>query len=156
MFKESARVSRSTLPPAVTVLGLAGWLPQALCIWAVVDKGPYQWTAKAAGCFYAALILSFLGGLWWMAGLLGGVRKSGLYVVAVLPSLAAWAALLPWSEGWHWPGPSLVALGLLLLASPLVDRKLSGDVSLPQGWLRLRMWMAGGLGILTLALAALG
>ncbi|WP_254894993.1 DUF3429 domain-containing protein [Novosphingobium sp. B1] len=156
MLKDSAHMKLASLPPAVTLLGLAGWLPQALCIWAVLDKGAYQWTARAAGCFYAALILSFLGGLWWMAGLLGGVRKSGLYVVSVLPSLAAWAALLPWSEGWHWPGPSLVALGLLLLASPLVDHKLAGEVILPEGWLRLRVWMASGLGVLTLVLAAVG
>ncbi|MEL0210049.1 MAG: hypothetical protein VW891_05615 [Novosphingobium sp.] len=49
-----------------------------------------------------------------------------------------------------------MALGLLLLASPLVDRKLSGEVALPAGWLRLRVWMASGLGVLTLVLAAVG
>ena len=50
----------------------------------------------------------------------------------------------------------MFALGLLLLASPLVDYKLSGDVTLPQGWLRLRVWMASGLGLLTLTLSAVG
>ncbi|MFN4222780.1 MAG: DUF3429 domain-containing protein [Novosphingobium meiothermophilum] len=149
---------RFNLPAPVVVLGLAGWLPQALCLVLVVHGGDWQWSAKAAGCFYAALILSFLGGLWWMAGLLARVQSAGLYGVAVLPSLAAWAALLPWTEGWHWPGPSLVVLGLLLLASPLVDRRLArtmpAHLPLPDGWLRLRVWMATGLGLLTLALAA--
>ncbi|MDP3549063.1 MAG: DUF3429 domain-containing protein [Novosphingobium sp.] len=142
------------LPRPVVLLGLAGWAPQAICVWLVVGGGPPAWSALAAGCFYAALILSFLGGLWWMAGLLGGVRSGGFYVIAVMPSLAAWAALLPWTVGANWPGPSLVALGLLLFASPLVDRKLALAVVLPPDWLRLRVWMATGLGLLTLALAA--
>ncbi|HQS68090.1 MAG: hypothetical protein B7Y36_09050 [Novosphingobium sp. 28-62-57] len=147
---------RFNLPFPVVLLGLAGWLPQAICVWLVIGGGPLGWSALAAGCFYAALILSFLGGLWWMAGLLGGVRSGGLYVIAVLPSLVAWATLLPWIAGWHWPGPSLVVLGLILLASPAVDVKLARAVTLPPDWLRLRMWMATGLGLLTLALAAVG
>ncbi|MCX7283396.1 MAG: DUF3429 domain-containing protein [Novosphingobium sp.] len=131
-------------------------MPQTICVWLVIGGGPLGWSALAAGCFYAALILSFLGGLWWMAGLLGGVRSGGLYVIAVLPSLAGWVALLPWTVGATWPGPSLVALGLILLASPAVDRKLARAVALPPDWLRLRVWMATGLGVLTLALAAVG
>lgn len=144
------------LPRPVVVLGLAGWLPQAACLWAVIGGGPLGWSALAAGCFYAALILSFLGGLWWMAGLLGGVRRADLYVVAVMPSLAGWAALLPWTVGARWPGPSLVVLGFLLLGSPLVDRWLVRLVPMPRGWLTLRAWMAGGLGGLTLGLAMAG
>lgn len=155
-------MTRATLPgsllkPALArpmvLLGLAGILPQAVCLWLVVGGGPLGWSALAAGCFYAALIASFLGGLWWMAALLGGVRRTDVYVVAVIPSLAAWAALLPWTVGWAWPGPSLGALGLLLLASPLVDRWLGRTIALPAGWLALRMAMATGLGGLTLALA---
>ena len=84
---------RFELPAPVVRLGLAGWLPQALCLLAVLQRGVWQWSAQAAACFYAALILSFLGGLWWMAALLAGVRKPGVYAVAVLPSLIALAAL---------------------------------------------------------------
>lgn len=142
-----------TVPRPVVLLGLAGILPQAVCLWSVVRHGPEQWIALAAACFYAAIILSFLGGLWWMAALMGGVRSSWPYVLAVVPSLAGWGALLPWTLGWTWPGPWLFALALLLLASPLVDRRLARDIALPAGWLRLRVAMATGLGLLTLIVA---
>ena len=90
-----------------------------------------------------------------MAGLLSGLRAGWVYGLAVLPSLIGFAALLPWTVGWSWPGPSLVVLALALLASPLVDRTLARHIALPPGWLRLRMAMAGGLGLLTLLIAAL-
>lgn len=143
-----------TLPRPLVRLGLAGLVPQALCLAAVALSGPWQWVALAAGCFYAALILSFLGGMWWMAGLLAGETRAWLYGLAVLPSLAGWAALLPWLMGWPWPEPSLTALGLILLASPLADLAIARRIAFPPGWLRLRVMMAGGLGLLTLGLAA--
>ena len=143
-----------TLPRPPVVLGLGGLLPQAICLVLVVHGGPERWIALAAACFYAALILSFLGGLWWMAGLLSGQRELWVYGVASVPSLIGLAALLPWSVGWDWPGPSLVALALALLASPLVDRVLARHVDFPAGWLRLRVMMTTGLGLLTLLIAA--
>ena len=139
--------------PAI-VFGLAGLVPQASCLLLVARGGPEGWFALAAACFYAAIILSFLGGLWWMAALLGGVRSGWMYALAVTPSLIGFAALLPWCAGWRWPGPSLVALGLALLASPLVDLGLGQYAVLPAGWMRLRAVLASGLGILTLSIAA--
>jgi len=113
----------------------------------------YQSAGLAAGCFYAAIILSFLGGLWWMAALLSGETRAWIYLVSVVPSLAGWAALLPLIFEWPWPSPSLIALGLLLLASPIVDATLSRHIAVPQGWLRLRVVMAVGLASATLAMA---
>lgn len=141
------------LPRPLVWLGLAGILPQALCLATALLSEPWRWVALAAGCFYAALILSFLGGLWWMAGLLAGERRGWIYGLSVVPSLAGWAALLPWLLGWPWPGPSLAALGLILLASPLADALIARTIAFPAGWLRLRVMMAGGLGLLTLGLA---
>ena len=135
-------------------LGLAGLLPQALCLALALMSGPYHWVGLAAGCFYAAIILSFLGGMWWMAGVMAGERQSWIYMLAVIPSLAGWFALLPWVFGWEWPGPSLVLLGVLLLISPLADVAIGRLFAPPLGWLKLRMAMAGGLGLLTLALVA--
>lgn len=145
-------MTNHTLPRPVVVLGLSGILPQAACLMIAVTTPEDRWFALAAGCCYAALILSFLGGLWWMAGLLAGRRDTDFYAIAVLPSLVGWAALLPWCFGWRWPGPSLVVLGLTVLASPLVDRWLARAIALPAGWLRLRLLMATGLGLSTLAL----
>ncbi len=144
------------LPRALVIFGLFGLLPQAACLVLAGAGGESHWFALAAGCCYAAIILSFLGGLWWMAALLAGLREAWIYGLAIAPSLVGWAALLPWCLGWRWPGPSLVALGLALLASPLVDRALARRMMMPPGWLRLRGIMAGGLGTLTLAIAVVG
>ena len=145
----------STLPRPLVWFGLAGLLPQALCLALVLADSSLRWVALAAACFYAALILSFLGGMWWMAALLGNLRSARFYAAAALPNLFALAALLPWCLGWTWPGPSLVALGIALLASLLVDRALADHVAFPAGWLRLRMAMSGGLGVMTLLMSAL-
>jgi hypothetical protein len=67
----------------------------------------------------------------------------------VLPSLLAVALFLPWTFGWSWPGPALLYLGALILASPLVDRAL-GFAS--PDFLRLRWHLSLGLGGLTIAL----
>lgn len=142
-----------TLPRSLIAFGLAGLLPQVICLGLVYHGGPERWMALAAACFYAAIILSFLGGLWWMAGLLSGLRAGWVYGLAVVPSLIGFGALLPWGWGWDWPGPSLVVLGAGLIASPLVDRALARHLALPASWLRLRMIMAGGLGLLTLLMA---
>ena len=87
-----------------------------------------------------------------------GLRITGLYckskASSLMPSLAGWVALLPWCVGWTWPGPSLVALAMLLLVSPLADALLASRVALPAGWLKLRSAMGGGLGLLTLAIAS--
>ena len=141
-----------SLPLPVRILGLAGVVPQIACLAIALTLPDWRWTALAAGCFYAALILAFLGGLWWMQAMLRGERGWEPYVFAVLPSLGGLAALLPWSLGWTWPGPSLVLLGLALLLSPLIDRYLARFLPVPSGWLRLRLIMASGLGGITLLL----
>jgi hypothetical protein len=134
------------LPPAVRLLGLSGILPQLACIGhAVLFGGSF---AGQAGLAYGALILSFLGGLWWIAALMSGLRTPMPYVVAVLPSLLGWGAMLM-------PAGGLWGIALCLLASPLMDHSLSRRVALPKGWLRLRWQMASGLGLSTLILALL-
>ncbi|WP_165321842.1 DUF3429 domain-containing protein [Rhizorhabdus phycosphaerae] len=143
----------TSLPRPLVLFGLSGILPQALCVIMALSGGESRWIGLAAGCLYAGLILSFLGGLWWMAALLANERASWPYLLAVLPSLAAWATFLPWCMGWRWPGPSLVILAVLLLASPLVDRALAHRYHVPDGWIGLRIRMATGLGLLTLVLA---
>jgi hypothetical protein len=141
------------LPIPLIALGLAGITPQAICLGTAMAWPDFRWFALSAGCCYAAVILSFLGGLWWMAALVGKEQNAASYIVAVVPSLVGWGAMLPWCFGWAWPAPSLIVLGFCLLASPLVDRALPSAPSLPPVWLRLRVAMASGLGIITLALA---
>ena len=133
----------TALPAPVRLLGLAGILPQLACL-VLALAGGGQWAGQA-GLAYAALILSFLGGLWWMAALMAGLRDATPYTLAVLPSLIGWAALLL-------PAGGLVLVALCLLASPLVDRHLASRVALPPGWIALRWQMATGLGLASLAL----
>ncbi|QNE30788.1 DUF3429 domain-containing protein [Sphingomonas sp. NBWT7] len=149
-------MSLRSLPRPVVVLGLAGILPQAACVVSGVVDPAARWAANAAGCFYAAIILSFLGGIWWADALRAGDRRWWHYLLAVTPSLVAWGALLPWFQGLAWPGPSLVVLGVCLLLSPVADRALTRIAAPPAaGWLQLRLILSFSLGLCTLALALL-
>jgi hypothetical protein len=139
-------MSTCPLPAAVRILGVAGLLPPVLAL-AVAALWPASRAYdEMAAMIYAGLILSFLGGLWWMALLLCGRRALGPYVVAVLPSLIAWVLLIDqdWGRG---AKPAL--LGTALVLSPWVDRALAGQVNWPDGWLRLRVALGLGLGALT-------
>jgi NhaP-type Na+/H+ or K+/H+ antiporter len=59
--------SRTSAPdPVVTILGFAGLLPQIAALLALLVLGPRWHGAAVIVAFaYAALILSFLGGMWW-------------------------------------------------------------------------------------------
>lgn len=133
-------------------LGYSGLLPQLVIVLYASQDIDNVWIGKAAGFGYAALILSFLGGTWWGLGLKTTKAPSWVFLIAVAPSLLAFASYLPWIWGMEWPGPSLLALGTALLASPFVDRLLAKQTELPAGWLRLRFRLSTGLGILTIIL----
>ncbi|MEM7779957.1 MAG: DUF3429 domain-containing protein [Pseudomonadota bacterium] len=138
-----------TLTPASMWLGYAGLLPQIICVALAGSGHEYAFTALAGGFAYAAAIFSFLGGVWWGQAIASGKGGTGAYLIAVMPSLLAVALFLPWSLGWDWPGPALMYLGALILASPLVDRTLG--YAAPD-FFRLRVHLSVGLGALTIAL----
>lgn len=135
------------LPRAARQLGYAGLLPQFVCALYALDGGKWQWTAQAIAFGYAALIFSFLGGVWWGIGIARQDSPRWIFGAAVLPSLLALAAYAPWVIGWEWPGPSLVIIGALLAASPLLDFLIGG---LDRPWLSLRLQLSSGLGGLTM------
>ncbi len=140
------------VPRTAMLLGYAGLLPQLLAVVLVLNGGQWSWVALAAGFAYAALIFSFLGGVWWGQALSMPEAPRWIYGAAILPSLVALALFTPWLFGARWPGPSLFWLGLLLGASPLVDRAIGA--AQPR-WMRLRWHLSLGLGGLTLVLAGL-
>lgn len=142
-----------SLSPAARVLGYAGLLPQILCVAMIVTGHEWRFAALAGGFAYAAAIFSFLGGVWWGQALSSARATTGAYVLAVLPSLLAVALFLPWTFGLDWPGPALLFLGALILASPLVDRALGHAAP---DFLRLRWHLSIGLGGLTIGLGLLG
>lgn len=145
-------------PPQLSkALGYAGLLPQILVV-AVLASGSTWWrfAALSLGYAYAALILSFVGGMWWGLAARHSDRAPGwLWLAGVMPSLIALATFLPWAIGATWPGPSLVIVGLSLLASLIVDRKLIVAGLAPPWWMALRFPLSVGLGLLTIVTGAL-
>ncbi len=150
------RAAMTQVPPLPRWLGLAGLLPQFACLLALC-AGPETWryAALAIAWGYAALIASFLGGLWW--GIAASRLREGervpawLWIAAILPSLIALATYLPWVFGAEWPGPSLVVLALVLVGSLWVDRRIAP--SAPAWWMGLRVPLSLGLGAATLLIA---
>jgi hypothetical protein len=116
-------------------LGLAGLLPflagAGLLWWLPPDAAP---RISAALLAYAALIVSFLGGIHWGLGFRDG--GSWPFVWGVMPSLGAWPALLlPARTG-------LLLLGALLLLCYAVDRLRYPRHGLAD-WLPLRLRLSG-------------
>lgn len=142
------------IPLLPRLLGLAGLIPMAGLLWLVLAGGDStRYAALALGWLYAALLFSFLGGLWWgLAAAAGARAPAWLWIISVVPSLAALATLLPWLIGEPWPGPSLVWLGLAILVSPLVDRQIAARGLVPPWWLALRLILSAGLGPMAIAM----
>lgn len=116
-------------------LGLAGLLPflagAALLWWLPPDATP---RISAALLAYAALIVSFLGGIHWGLGFRDG--GSWPFVWGVMPSLGAWPALLLPARG------GLLLLGALLVLCYAVDRVRYPRHGLAE-WLPLRLRLSG-------------
>ncbi|QJB69471.1 DUF3429 domain-containing protein [Parasphingorhabdus halotolerans] len=141
-------------PPSASILGLAGLLPQLLCLVAVFDDDT-RYIALSAAFLYAAVIFSFLGGLWWGLAVTNPKAPQWVYGIAVVPSLLAVVSGIPWMIGTTWPGPSLALLGIALIAALWIDFRLNRLGMMPVWMLRLRIILSTGLGLTTLALAAL-
>jgi hypothetical protein len=122
--------------PSVTakLLGRAGLLPfvtgAVLCWW-----GPPAWHAQAglALAAYAAVIVSFLGGIHWGLAMRQTPAPSPVLLgCGVLPSLLAWPALMmPVATG-------LTVLGCSLWLCWAMDRRLYAAQQ-AQAWLELRL-----------------
>ena len=98
-------------PDAVTLrLGYAGLVPfmlGALLLWLVrPDAHPYVAAALSA---YAAVIVSFLGGIHWGLGFRAQPADPSRFIWGVVPSLVAWVAVvMP-------PYAGLVVHGVMLI-----------------------------------------
>lgn len=141
------------LPRIAVILGIAGLAPQVLAL-AATFTDAHRYTGLAAGYFYAALIFSFLGGLWWGVAANRAEAPEWLFVAAVVPSLVAFASGIPWMVGGTWPGPSLGYLGVGILGSAVVDRALFKRALIGRDLWHLRLGLSLGLGIATLLLAS--
>ncbi|MBY0284173.1 MAG: DUF3429 domain-containing protein [Sphingomonas sp.] len=145
------------MPPTIArLLGFAGLLPHIAVVLVLLERNnELRFFALAMGYAYAALILSFLGGIWWGFAARAERAPGWLWVAAVIPSLIALASFLPWATGEPWPGPSLIVIGVALIAALGVDWQLHRLGLAPDWWLRLRLPLSLGLGTLSIAMAAL-
>lgn len=140
---------RKTLPPTAFVLGLSGLIPQVIACY-LVFSGVEPKLGYLGGLLYAALILSFLGGLWWGVAGARDDAPAWLYIVGVCPSLVALGAVLPVLLGEsHVP---YAVVGGTLLMTPGVDFVLQKRGYVPRGWLAMRFILSVSLGLLTLGL----
>ena len=147
------------------VLGFAGLLPQvaALALILIGRRGvdDLAWIPLLMGyglaIAYGALILSFLGGIWWSQAMRRTEHQRSLAIVAVVPSLVALGVVISAVSGL--PGPpsawSAVVLGSAILLTLLVDRRLVATGEAPAGWMSLRIPLSVGLGVLTIAAGVL-
>ena len=90
-------------PPSARLLGWGGVIPFAVLALASLTATP---EAARALLGYGAIILGFMGAIWWGVAMARGEARSPFYAISVLPALAAFAALL-----------SPVWVGLWLLAA---------------------------------------
>lgn len=120
------------LSDTARLLGHAGLLPfvaGALLTWVVnAEALPHVSRALSA---YAALIVSFLGGIHWGLAFRLSAPPASLLAWGVVPSLVAWlAVLMPDDAG-------LVVHGVMLVACYLVDRRVYPSQGIAH-WLTLR------------------
>jgi Protein of unknown function (DUF3429) len=145
-----------TIPSLPRTLGFAGLLPQALFLLLILGGDPaYSFAAQALAFAYAALIFSFLGGLWWGIAARAENPPNWLWGAAVTPSLLAFTSFLPWAFALDWPQPSLVMLGLSIIGSLAVDARLGALQLIPAWWMGLRWPLSLGLGGITILIAML-
>lgn len=124
-----------TLPSALT---LAGTLPFAASALSLIAGGPLHPTvAIVALVTYAAVILSFLGGIQW--GIALSIHETApqsanrLFAVGILPALLGWGVL--WLNS---PAQQLGAALCVLLAAWVIDALLRVRNLLPAWFFKMR------------------
>jgi hypothetical protein len=143
------------VPPAAVALGVAGLLPLLLGVPLALNKPDiFGINFGTLVETYAALILSFIGGIHWGFVSVALARDpddpSGplLLTASVLPALAGWIALFL-------PGRLGPLLLLLAFASLLVmDRRVVQRGLAPRWWLWLRTRLTIAIVFLLLLLSA--
>ena len=140
-------------PPTIDTarwLGNLGLLPfavGALLVWVGLAPELHAFVTGAMSA-YAALIVSFLGGVHWGFGFRQTAPPASLFVWGVVPSLVAWVAvLMP-------PHAGLVLHGVMLVVCYLVDRRVYPAQGAAH-WLTLRFRLSS-VAALSCFLAAAG
>lgn len=143
------------LSPFAYLLGWAGVLPQIMLLMFLIGRDPdLQEFSRVLSQAYAALIFSFLGGIWWgMAARVDGEPPRWLWFAAVFPALVAFVSFLPMAMGARDGALPHILLGSGLILSLWVDWRLCAYGIAPPGWMFLRLPLSVLLGALTITAA---
>lgn len=141
-------------PVSALLLGYAGLLPPIISIALGLSDPFFGVITLILAVLYAALILSFVGGMWWgaVAARVTGAGLALWLAVAVIPSLVALAATATFFIS-PISGAAILAAGLL--ASLAVDMALIRAGHVPPWWMKLRVPLSVGLAILALVAGVL-
>ncbi|NQW83035.1 MAG: DUF3429 domain-containing protein [Alcaligenaceae bacterium] len=145
MSEPSARALQpaARTPLAALIPGLLGLLPfWAVALTSVLETGLDPLLALMALIMYGAVILSFVGALWWgmATHAPSHAPRATMFVWSVIPALVGWAATLTAPE----TGLRMLMAGLALqwLLDGMLRRKMP---ELLPGWVfRLRSILTGG------------
>jgi hypothetical protein len=141
--------------PAI-VLGAMGLLPMVIALFVRLAAGmtpdtPLPGKIGGLALTYAAMILSFLGGIWWGVASIRATeeQRPKLLVIAVAPAVIA---TILFGLSADMPVICSTLLGLVIAATPLVDRMLHRMRLVPPWWMNLRLPLSLALGALTIGL----
>ncbi len=145
------------IPAAAGWLGGNGALPFAIAAGAIwFAPAPFATMAVPVVVVYAAVILSFLGGLVWGAVCAAAAatdepwsdKSSRLLALSVIPALVGWGATFL-------PAPyPLLVMAAAILAVLLIDWRLAVANIVPAWWMKLRWRLSLGVAALLLLAAA--
>ena len=145
----TAEGNLNTPPAAALRLGYAGLLPFVLggCLSWLVRDDALHYVTLAPSC-YAAVIISFLGGIHWGLAMRLPAVPTVTWIWGVIPSLVAWVGVV------MQPYAGLVVHGVMLVACYLVDRRAYPRLGVAP-WLTLRFRLTV-VAVLSCFLAAAG
>ncbi|MBA2935094.1 DUF3429 domain-containing protein [Sphingomonas sp. CGMCC 1.13654] len=154
---ELVAYDRGRRPPMpAIVLGAMGLLPMLIALFVRLAAGVDPDSAlpgKIGGLAltYAAMILSFLGGIWWGVASTRATeeQRPRLLVIAVAPAILA---TILYGLSADMPVICSTLLGLVIALTPLVDRMLDRRRLVPPWWMNLRLPLSLALGALTIGL----
>ena len=144
--------NRGRVGPVARTLGFAGLLPQFAAVWLSWHGRPEfgPGPGHQFAYIYGALILSFVGGMWWGVAMRRTTGQNRLVTIAVMPSLVAFFIAFAFSlYGGTFRIPLFVLGAALILTLP-IDRHLFHTGEAPIGWMALRVPLSIGLGVLTI------
>jgi hypothetical protein len=146
----TARDVRLSPTTIASRLGYAGLLPPiVLALWLLGIPDDHPWRAQTVALLtgYAAVALSYIGGIRWGIALLEPNENAGrIFALSVLPALGGWAALFV-------PPPySFVLLAVAFAAHGAWDTLTAQNGKMPDWFARLRMQLTAGI-VITMIVA---